>query len=700
MQNNVGIKAYFEEFKSNKDAFVYLKNYINLNLRKKPEEIRTLIEQILDVAEKNQYVEEKAYALSYLGWYYLDKDSLEIALEYGKKAFTILSNSKDNKGFGVACNLMLVCNLYKGQYKEAIQFGIKGLELCEVSNYYNVMQVLLLNTSICYNAMGIHDKAKESLMALRNIPLKEKIEREILYYQNLSETEIGLENIEEAFKAITMAIELNKSFKSDMLAVENTGIIAYIHGCLGRKELAESQFESSSQEALRIKAMNGYINILSKWGRFCLMYGELYKAEEKLKKAYEASKNFKIELYRISILKSLIEVYKKLNKFEEAFKYLEECSTLEKNMLKDSKSNVLEEFDNQKVKKLEYGYKELYDEIAHISSIGKKITNNLNIKDIFKHIYMELKELMEVDVLVIAEKNMENNMLEYTCFMENGEYKKEPSILIDSKKSLGVHCINNNIDILINDLKNEYYNYIDSNIAIKEFGEYNSYMYCPLCIEDEIKGIISVRSRNKNVYTINDLNKLSILSSYIAIAIENGNLYNITKYYANHDYLTGLLNRSNIMQRGLDAIKFLEEEEKIFSIIMIDIDDFKSINDTYGHIIGDSVIKKISEIIKNNVEDIGFSGRYGGEEFLLVLPEIDKKRSYKISDNIRKEIERVSIEGYDEIKITISQGIYEFSQKGINFEDGIHIADMFLYEAKNKGKNRVAYAREDKHEKC
>ena len=691
MQNNVGIMAYFEEFKSNKDAFVYLKNYINLNLRKKPNEIRSLLEQVLDVAEKNQYAEEKAYALIYLGWYYLDRDSLEIALEYGKKAFTIFSDSKDNKGFGVACNLMLVCTLYKGQYKEAIKFGIKGLELCEISNYYDIMHVLLLNTTICYNAMEMHHKAKESLIALKNIPLEESIEKEILYYQNLSETEIGLENIEEAFKAIEVSIELNKKFKSDMLSIENAGIIAYIYGCIGRKEMAESEFEASTQKALGIKAMNGYINILSKWGKFCLMYGELNKAEEKLKKAYETSITFKIELYRISILKSLIEVYKKLNKYEEAFKYLEECSILEKNILKESKSNVLEEFDKKKIEKLEYGYKELYNEIAHISSIGKKITNNLNIKDIFKHIYVELKELMEVDVLVIAEKNIETNMLEYTCFMENGEYKKEPSILIDSKKSLGVHCINNNIDILINDIRNEYYNYVDSHIAIKEFGEYNSYIYCPLCIEDEIKGTISVRSRNKNVYTINDLNKLRILSSYVAIAIENGNLYNITKYYANHDYLTGLLNRSNIMQMGVDAIKSLEKEEKIFSIIMIDIDDFKSINDTYGHIIGDSVIKKVSEIIKNSVENIGFGGRYGGEEFLLVLPEINKYQSYEISNNIRKEIEIAKIDGYNEIKITISQGIYEFSQKKVNFEEGIHMADMFLYEAKSKGKNRVAY---------
>jgi diguanylate cyclase (GGDEF)-like protein len=125
---------------------------------------------------------------------------------------------------------------------------------------------------------------------------------------------------------------------------------------------------------------------------------------------------------------------------------------------------------------------------------------------------------------------------------------------------------------------------------------------------------------------------------------------------------------------------------------MIDIDDFKVYNDTYGHIKGDNLIKQVSEIIKNNVRQVDVVGRYGGEEFIVIFPETENKIAIETMENIRKEIEQKSFEGEEKIpnkKITISVGLATCMDKTLTEDEIIDIADKLLYKAKSSGKNKI-----------
>jgi diguanylate cyclase (GGDEF)-like protein len=158
------------------------------------------------------------------------------------------------------------------------------------------------------------------------------------------------------------------------------------------------------------------------------------------------------------------------------------------------------------------------------------------------------------------------------------------------------------------------------------------------------------------------------------------------------DSLTGLYNR----RRFLDVLTNEYERAKRygtpFSLVMLDIDYFKKINDNFGHVVGDTVLKEISEILLKGIRDIDTAARYGGEEFMLILPNTDKDHARIVAERIRQAIETYDFIGLDR-KISASIGISGMPDASIADEDRlIRCADFGLYRAKQLGRNRTVVA--------
>ncbi len=155
------------------------------------------------------------------------------------------------------------------------------------------------------------------------------------------------------------------------------------------------------------------------------------------------------------------------------------------------------------------------------------------------------------------------------------------------------------------------------------------------------------------------------------------------------DYLTGLYNRKYMSLRLEEEQERLKRFHSPFVLLMLDIDNFKQINDTYGHIVGDYVLKYIANIIRENIREIDVGFRFGGEEFLILLPETDLKSSCNVAERLRSKIMHTVFKFKDKkIKITVSQGLAEYHE-GEHYTDTIERADKLLLKAKQMGKNRV-----------
>jgi two-component system cell cycle response regulator len=159
---------------------------------------------------------------------------------------------------------------------------------------------------------------------------------------------------------------------------------------------------------------------------------------------------------------------------------------------------------------------------------------------------------------------------------------------------------------------------------------------------------------------------------------------------ANFDSLTGLHNRQAILGKLRELINRAKRYKEDFSLSMLDIDHFKRVNDRYGHLTGDEVLEKIAALIRQNIRDTDIAGRYGGEEFIIILPQANLSSALVVAERIRNIIENTEMKDSagNVFAITVSQGLSGW-ERGEDAYSLISRADEALYKAKEKGRNRV-----------
>lgn len=228
------------------------------------------------------------------------------------------------------------------------------------------------------------------------------------------------------------------------------------------------------------------------------------------------------------------------------------------------------------------------------------------------------------------------------------------------------------------------------NISEDKSVEIHSSIFMPIYLKNNILGAIVVEHNRYNYLTQEHIKLLTALSNHLAICLENNSLYNKIKQNSQIDGLTGLYNRSYFF--SIVENKLRDYKEKI-TVIMIDIDDFKKCNDTFGHQYGDYVLKEISRIIKENLRKDDIIARYGGEEIIVYMFDMKNVNDiHRRMNYIRSVIEETVI-SYKNIQsnVTVSMGIGISSKTDTSLEKIIEKADQNLYKAKELGKNRVIF---------
>ncbi|MDQ7825785.1 MAG: diguanylate cyclase [Candidatus Eremiobacteraeota bacterium] len=208
----------------------------------------------------------------------------------------------------------------------------------------------------------------------------------------------------------------------------------------------------------------------------------------------------------------------------------------------------------------------------------------------------------------------------------------------------------------------------------------------PLRVFDETIGVINITNKkNDEPFNENDVHIVAALSNQAAVAINNARLYEL----AVTDSITKLLIRRHFMQRLEDEVRRAKRYGHKFSLVMVDFDHFKEINDTYGHPAGDKVLMDVGRIFKKFVRSSDFVGRYGGEEFSFALPETGLAGASVFCERLRKKIEDYEFT-YKDILIrkTISLGIATFPDHADDMQELIRRADLSLYKAKRDGRNK------------
>lgn len=235
--------------------------------------------------------------------------------------------------------------------------------------------------------------------------------------------------------------------------------------------------------------------------------------------------------------------------------------------------------------------------------------------------------------------------------------------------------------------------YMPENLAGIAQDGVKSILAVPISARGVAFGVIAVFSSRKERFTDDDESLLATIGNQVAVAVENARLYERTLELAREDGLTGLANRRHLMDLLIQEVGRACRYEMPLSILMLDLDRFKRFNDTYGHLKGDELLREFGNILKNSIRSTDIAGRYGGEEFAVILTNTSLKGAIVIAERIRKFVEALKITVNKDVPPqgnTVSIGIAELAP-GETHEDLLAAADAALYRAKEGGRNRLAW---------
>lgn len=220
----------------------------------------------------------------------------------------------------------------------------------------------------------------------------------------------------------------------------------------------------------------------------------------------------------------------------------------------------------------------------------------------------------------------------------------------------------------------------ENNLAV--FGDYLKF---PLSIDKELLGYLVVKGVAEE-----DLSRFTILIKQFTLGLRRTRLYERIEEVAITDSLTASYTRRYCLERLSEEFQRAQKYNLQLSFLMMDVDHFKKYNDKYGHLVGDAVLREIARIMKSCSREIDLLGRFGGEEFAIILPDTSKEGALLAAERIRQQIAKQQINVYDEeLKATISIGVANYPADAKISEELIDKSDWALYRAKKMGRNRV-----------
>ncbi len=215
----------------------------------------------------------------------------------------------------------------------------------------------------------------------------------------------------------------------------------------------------------------------------------------------------------------------------------------------------------------------------------------------------------------------------------------------------------------------------------------------PLVAGDRILGTLVAGSRRKAAFDSDELRMLEVIAIQAAQAVLRAQLFEQMEKMATTDGLTGVLNHRTFQGRFDEHLATARRYGRKLSFILTDVDHFKSVNDTYGHPMGDQVLKGVARILKECARDTDVVARYGGEEFALVMPETDAKGALVIAERIRDRVQKEIFQTEQgPLKVTLSLGLSTCPDNGLEKQGLIDLADQCLYFAKRHGRNQSVAA--------
>jgi diguanylate cyclase (GGDEF)-like protein len=363
-------------------------------------------------------------------------------------------------------------------------------------------------------------------------------------------------------------------------------------------------------------------------------------------------------------------------------------------------------------------------QMAALYEIGLSITAQLDLTQVLFSLYDHVKKLLSPEVFYIATYDEATHICEFPLFFDQSSLSLMPARDVYQAPGLTGAVILGKQTLVLKDA-------LDPAVAsqyqfIRTGGQpIRTYVGVPMIVHNRVIGVISMQAYAPDAFTAEQIRLLETISFQAAIAIENSQLFEEAQKeleqrrdaqaaleraneqlqaqirqievlqvelrdQAVRDPLTGLFNRRYLKETLQREIARARREDLPIGIMIMDIDEFKNVNDVYGHNAGDRLLQAMADMLKTNIRAEDIVCRYGGEEFVIVMPGASLGVAYERAELLRQNVDQMWVPYEGELlHVTISLGVAAYPLHGTDGEDALIRADRALYQAKQAGRNRV-----------
>lgn len=697
----------------------------------KPEESLGTAKKVLSLSETEGYGKGRADALLNIGWceHYLTQPGP--ALRSFQQALDAYTDLEDSLGVIKTLNAFGTAYYNLGRYDRAMDFYTRSLEDArKAGNRWREAVTLSNIGEVCLD-LGEHKEALDYfLRAYETIP--DDSEAEIV--SNV------LLNIGTTFRRMENWI-LAKEFTEKALAIcqesHNLQLSAQCWLSLGRIACASSDMKTAEVDFLkaleaveRLKNEKVKAETLLELGTIQVLEGRPSKALERYNAALASAEHIGSKALLHQAYERLSEAYELLNDFRTALDYYRRYARYEREVLSEDTTrkikNITVQYEvdksrqeaeiyrlrNCELKQKTEELEEANRQILSISELGRRITSSLDFDTVVSTLYQSLQSHLDVAVFGIALHDDVDDTLEWRVFMEQGKRLHRPIKKLEYGKSFAAWCVQNRKSIFITDVDKEFELYVPGG-RTSQGRPAEGLIFVPLLIEERVIGILTIQSYEKNVYTESHRVLLEALSPYLAIAIENSLIHDRVEelnrsiigekaeleqaamkssHLANHDALTGLPNRRLLFELLQKSFDIASRSHTKVGVIYMDLDNFKPINDRFGHLAGDGALVTLSARLRAILRASDTVARVGGDEFIAVLTNIHDRDAIELAaQKILEECKKpITLEG-GECRVGVSMGIAVYPDDGEVIADLVNRADTAMYRIKHEGKHAYTF---------
>jgi diguanylate cyclase (GGDEF)-like protein len=333
----------------------------------------------------------------------------------------------------------------------------------------------------------------------------------------------------------------------------------------------------------------------------------------------------------------------------------------------------------------------LASQMSTLYDAGLYTGSTLSKDEVLSRISTTIEQLLDPDAYYVALYDDIHNRLNVEVMVEHGYRLPKLNMSLDTG-GLTAHIVRSHQPLLINDWLSEHQKYEQMQIAKRMGNDMLSYLGVPMVIENRLIGVISVQHSRPNAFDASHERLLMALAAQTAMALENARLHQVAQDQARLDSLTQVYNHGSFIAQVRQAVEASDRNDTQVSLIMLDIDYFKQYNDSFGHVAGDNVLRMVANALKSSVRDTDVVGRWGGEEFGVLLVGAGVSEAKKVARSIQYAVSvlyPVDASGKVIPNPTVSQGISSYPYPSSSANELIEDADVALYYAKIQGRNQI-----------